>query len=153
MGIIVERFEFEFNQEDNAVGFFADRVDRHDIQKDDVERVRGLLEDMGKWETVAKAVSDFANAAGLRGTTQSEPVGTDIEPYRVTVDQDLLEGVKGTVHLTPEERHRRSRDGTGKEELLPVQEIVNAMQNVPRWKNLQRALSSLKIGSLTGSQQ
>jgi hypothetical protein len=128
------RFEFELGR-DNFVTFAAARIDGYDLKADDEQEVKRCLEDLGNWEAVAKALHDLTGQG--TDTTPTRP-----NPYEVKTGPGK-DVIMGSVSLTPEERHRRELE-PGKGPLLTIEELVNQLKNVEKWRNLQRAINSLR---------
>jgi hypothetical protein len=142
--VIVEScgYRFHFTQEGTVVVFNAVRLDRV-LTADDVKLVRECLQDMGKWEAVVKAFSDFVGEAGL---SKAAPTIKTFSPdaYKIETQPEENEAVRGTVSLLKEERWRRNAGDPGKESALSVEEVTQQVVNVDKWRNLRRAISSLR---------
>jgi len=136
--VIVEssdyRFEFKLNR--SSVIFGAVRVDGNDLTADDEQRVIECLKDMGKWEATVKALSDLLTGAGLSNAT-SNINPSRLNAYETQLDKDR-DVTTGRIYLSPEERHRRN------EAPLSVEEISGQVENIDKWRNLQRAISSVR---------
>lgn len=144
--VIVEScdYRFDFGQEGTVVVFSAVRVDGDDITDEDERWVKERLKDMGKWEAVVKAFSDLVGEAGLSKASPSIKAFSP-DAYKVETQPKGKEVVRGTVSLSKEERHRRTGGSVGMESALSVEEVIEQMENVGKWRNLQRAISSVRL--------
>jgi hypothetical protein len=132
-------YRFAFDMRGTAVIFKAVRVDRGGVTDPDEQAVKECLNDIGKWETVKKTFSDLISGFGLAKNA------LDIKAYTVSaynIETKVEEGtVKGSISLSKEER--LLREGRG-EDPISVEEIARQLRNVDRWRNLQRAVFSLR---------
>jgi len=138
-------YRFDFTQDGTTVVFGAVRMDRV-VTADDVKLVKESLQDMGKWEVVVKGFSDLVGEAGL---SKAAPTIKTFSPDAYDIEAQLKEekengAIRGKVSLSKEERWRRNAGDPGKESALSVKEITQQMVNVDKWRNLQRAISSLR---------
>lgn len=127
------RFELESHQ--GGVRFTTVRLDGFDVTEQDREGVLNCLNDLGKWEAVTKAFSDIVGTTGLLNSTQADPSRPGAYTFEMKLEEDR---VKGFVSLSKEERHRRNGSA------LTSEEVVQQLKNVDKWRNLQRAISSLR---------
>lgn len=119
------------------------RLDRT-ITADDVKLVKECLQDMGKWEAVVKGFSDLAREAGLSKAATSIKVFSP-DAYKIEAELGENGAVRGTVSLSKEERWRRTGGDAGKESALSVEEVTRQVANVDKWRNMQRAISSMRL--------
>jgi len=130
-------YRFGFESYGNAVRLTAVRLDGFDTAEHDQESVVNCLKDIGKWEAVTKAFSDIVGATGLLDmSTQTDPSRPEAYTFEIRLEDDQ---VKGLVSLSREERHRRNGSA------LTVEEVVQQLKNVDKWRNLQRAISLLRF--------
>jgi hypothetical protein len=119
------------------VVFNAVRLDGADVTSNDVELVKKCLQDMGKWEAVAKGLSDLVGEAGLSKAAPSIKTFSP-DAYKIEAHLEEKDVVRGTVSLSKEERWRRNGSD------LSVEEVTQQLVNVDKWRNLQRAIFSLR---------
>jgi hypothetical protein len=99
--------------------------------------IKEYLEDLGKWEVVIKAFSNLLGEAVSKPPPSIKTFSPGAYRIEAKVDEEY---VRGTISLAKEERWRR-REGS-----LSIDEILPQLKNVDKWRNLQRAISSLGIG-------
>lgn len=143
--VIVEScgYRFDFSVMRTVVVCNAVRLDQT-ITADDVKLVKECLLDIGKWEAVVKGFSDLVHEAGLSKAAPSIKVFSP-DAYKIETELGENETVRGTLSLSKEERWRRTGGDAGKESGLSVEEVTRQMANVDKWRNLQRAISSLRL--------
>jgi len=128
-------YRFGFELHGTAVRFTFARIDGIDVTDHDREDVLNCLKDMGKWEAVTKAFLDVVGTTGLLNkSSQADPSRPEAYTFEIKLDNDQ---VRGLVLLSKEERHRRRGSP------LTIQEVVQQLKNVDKWRNLQRAISLL----------
>jgi hypothetical protein len=130
-------YRFDVGTRGPIVTFSAVRIDRTDPSPDDERLIKEYLEDLGKWEVVIKAFSNLLGEAVSKPPPSIKTFSPGAYRIEAKVDEEY---VRGTISLAKEERWRR-REGS-----LSIDEILPQLKNVDKWRNLQRAISSLGIG-------
>jgi hypothetical protein len=138
-------YEFDFTyDEKNQVGFKVVRLDRSDATQTDRQRIEQRLNELGKWETIMKAFSDLdssKNSLDIRIFTDN-PYQIEIRMKNTQEETNLPDKIlEGTICLSAEERNWREGAGAGH---ISVDEVCQQLRNVDKWRNLQRAISSLR---------
>ena len=132
-------YRFDFELRGTTVSFKAIRADGESVTNDDEQRVRECLNDIGKWETVKKAFLDLISGIELAKNALEIKAYT-VESYNM--ETKVEEGtVRGSIRLSENERHLRDARGEGS---ITAEEVARQMRNVDKWRNMQRALSSLR---------
>ncbi len=135
-------YRFDFSPKGTAVVFNAVRLDGVDATSDDEKLVKECLQDMGKWEVVVKGFSDLVGEAGL---SKAAPSIKTFSPDAYNIETELKDRiVRAAVSLSKEERRKRNGRDPSKESALSVEEVAQQVVNVDKWRNLQRAISSLR---------
>lgn len=73
---------------------------------------------------------------------ETRPYGRD--KYRTEYfDSTADEMLSGSIVLTAEERHRRTGSIMGQAVDLPLPEIANQVENIPKWREFKKLLGYL----------
>ena len=133
-------YRFQFSQIGTELRFDVVRLDSDDTTEEDEKCVRECLNDMGKWEQVTRALSDLITGAGLSSARpDTRRLGPDVYEINVKLDR-RRDGIRGSISLSRKQRLLHDRENLG----LSVSEVVERLKTVDKWRNLQRAISSLR---------
>ena len=111
-----------------------------------LKEVKDMLDDLGKWEALAKTIQDL----NLAGIPNSVPENFGRSLYEITVQKRIVvpsivasKEASVTFVLTREEALRRTN---GEDESVPLDldEIKNQIQNLRKWKNFASVVKHLK---------
>ena len=132
-------YRFDFDMRGTTVTFKTVRLDGEGVLNEDEQRVKECMSDIGKWETVKKAFLDLISGVDLAKNV------LEIKAYTVksyNIETKFEEGtVRGSIRLSEEEHHLRDARGEGS---ISVEEVARQLRNVDKWRNMQRAISSLR---------
>jgi hypothetical protein len=132
-------YEITFVQRGNDVAFLAKSV-TGGMMTETERAFHDYFRDLGKWEGVIKLARDFAVDSGLVKDADEKPTPGTAENYIVTpAEQQETDSYEGTIHLSPEERRRRTGALPGK---LPLGEICSLVKNIEKWRNLRNVLGT-----------
>ena len=129
-------FKFEFDEENNCVVCFIERLDREDLKEEDRRKIAEIWDARGKWEAVSQTIRDIVGILGFVAvgtsfkdvynlSTQEMP-GIPRQPYKWRL----------FFHVKTEE-HRKGRNAS-------KEEIMNQLRNVRRWRSLIETVELLK---------
>jgi len=144
-----EKYDFYFFLEKDArmraknVGVNVATVERRNFTNEDVRELKEFFKDMGKWETFVKAGKSLLEDLGIKTKSEKEDEKEfGFEKYEVKFEKKY-ERVTVTIKLTPKESLRRTRGNTPRA-VLHLEEIVEQIKNVPKWKTLKKVILELK---------
>ena len=130
-----------------GVGINVATIERREVTEDDENEVRSFIEDMGKWEALAKTGRSLLEdlGFGLRGGEEQEKeFGIDTPTQKYKVDYERKDNrILVRIKLTSTESLRRTRGDTTLA-VLPLEEIVEQIKNVPKWQIFKKTISELK---------
>ena len=139
MNVECSDYRFDFDMRGTTVTFKTARLGGGDVTNEDEQWVTECMSDLGKWETVKKAFLDLISGVDLAKNA------LEIKAYTVksyNIETKFEEGtVRGSVRLSEEERRLRNAKGEGS---ISVEEVARQLRNVDKWRNMQRAISSLR---------
>lgn len=143
-----EKYRFEFIQEQITVlikiKLTEELAQTRDVTDEDVEEIKKFFEDIGKWETLLKTginfLSDLEIIQVSEETQRYYQKEFSPEKYRIEVNKLSYWLIKARVHLSGEERHRRS----GGEPQLLVDEVYKQVKNIPKWKSFIKTSQLLR---------
>jgi hypothetical protein len=134
MSVNVKGHPFNFKRKGDDVEFDVEILGR-DAQQQDEELVREYFRDVGKWETVAAAISSLLGSEKGQGKTLHDP-----SEYTIKITKREEGKIWGTVSPSTQERGIRTNWNSGATYTLPIEEIQHQIENVEKWRNLMKSL-------------
>lgn len=115
------------------------------VTDEDIHKLKGFFNDMGKWENFVKAGKGLFRDLGVLGEIEKEEKREfGAEKYEKTfAKSEDEEFIAVTIRLTTKESLRRSK-GASEHETLPVEEVSEQAKNVLKWRRLKKAMLQLK---------
>jgi len=140
---ILGKYHFIVERHENRVLVWVNRIDRLKIDDSEVEELRGLINDIGKWETLVTIVNCLIGDLGFTSDSQEvREYGKDL--YNIKVERGeppyTKEVVVFTFQLSKEELNKRE---ALRAEMLTENEIVNQLKNIQKWRALLKTIEHL----------
>jgi len=112
------------------------------LTTDDEQRIRKIIDDLGKWENLTATVTHLFSALKLgqptTGANQNYEKSVGKESFAIERFESHDENVYVNLRITPEERRRReSRNITP---CFPVEEIASQIANIPKLRSFKKAV-------------
>jgi hypothetical protein len=146
--IIIDNYRFQnFSLAGNTtINFTAETIEGRDITETDSQTVRGIFNDLGKWESLIRTglhmLSDLRITQIEQSTLQSYEKPCGIELYEVGIGRGSL-GLRldCSIHIKLEERHKREQLNVSP--IFSVEEITSQLTNIPKWKAFEKTMKLL----------
>jgi len=140
--IQIGHYSFSLRQVNKSVLIFVEPVYKRETTNEDLDKLKLLLNDLGKWETFVELWKSFLEDLGIKKPENHVKREFGMERYTLEwhKEKDFI-GIK--ITLTPEESLRRSK-GRTRCEMLPVDEIRMQLMNLPKWGFLKKFISGLR---------
>lgn len=149
----IELYPYEFtvesipNEHRPMIGVI--RLDNRDLDKSDIERVEGILKDLGNWENLKQAGSILLGELGYESATKvSEILDHSSTQYSFHPDHkngEYYELLRFWVNLESDERKRREEKKLGS--YPTVKEIASKLRNVPKWRSVLQTIEMIRNSS------
>jgi hypothetical protein len=147
--IKIESYRF-FNfrlAENTTVLFSVAVIEGRDFNGTDSQKVTGILNGLGKWESLIKGglnvLSDLRIIQIEQSTLQSYEKSCGIESYEVNIQRGALGlQLNCSIHIRPEERRRREQINISP--TLTLEEITGQLSNISKWKAFEKAMKIIK---------